>query len=154
LTYFSTDNQFTNHSIIQQLFNKIYGPRFQTSKRDSVQSAKTRGSNDNIGSNGRSKLRPSSFASDSALPQLQKGYEIPNSKNNQPRRTGSGKRSGRNFLYILPMDIICILVFHTSHVVMAMTRITRRWRLSSLAPIFFTHYTSSWFWRNFWLIAI
>lgn len=73
-----------------------YGPRFQTSKRDSVQSAKTRGSNDNIGSNGRSKLRPSSFASDSALPQLQKGYEIPNSKNNQPRRTGSGKRSGRN----------------------------------------------------------
>ena len=73
-----------------------YGPRFQTSKRDSVQSAKTRGSNDNIGSNGKSKLRPSSFASDSALPHLQKGYEIPNSKNNQPRRTGSGKRSGRN----------------------------------------------------------
>lgn len=73
-----------------------YGVRIQTSKRDSVQSAKTRGSNDNIGSNGTAKFRPSSFASDSAVPQLQKGYEKPNSKNHQTRRTGSGDHSGRN----------------------------------------------------------
>ena len=89
-------NSRTNNNKQTSPERGYYGARSQTLKRDSVQSEKTRGSNDNIGSNGTSQYRPSSFASDSALPQLQKGYDIPNSKNNKHRRTGSGVGSGRN----------------------------------------------------------
>ncbi|XP_052073541.1 homeobox protein 2-like isoform X2 [Mytilus californianus] len=72
-----------------------YSARYKATRRDALQSAKVR-SNENVSGNVIGRGRPSSFPSESALPELKKSQNVPRLKNTSARQSRNDNQPSRN----------------------------------------------------------